>query len=498
MGDSARFCSTCGAGAGPQPQEDNLAAGTPLHEGKFVVERVLGEGGFGITYKGLHQDLQRAVAIKEIFPQSLGVVRRGTRVTASAAQHAAFLQGIEDAMQEARIIAQLQSKSIVDIYDVFRENGTAYIVMEFLEGPTLDQRIKDGGPLPLDDAQRIALDLCGALEEVHGRNLLHRDIKPANVILRADGLAVLIDFGSVRAFQIQQTVRHTRILTEEYAAPELYSQAARFGPYTDLFCLGATLYHALTGAPPPRALERLQAPQRDLALPAGLQGELGQAVQRALALRVEDRPQTATEFRQALQTRLPHPPPAVPAAVTPAVPSAAPTQPGAQPQVPPALGQISVQPSPASGSDPPSRTLWANSRLQPVSTAGAAPYAAFWKRAVAFCIDHLLVIIVGTLLSAMIGLETEIVIQLIILIIGWLYFAVMESSHRQGTVGKMALGIKVTDMDGNRIRFSKATGRYFGKQLSFLILGIGFLMAAFSEKKQSLHDRLAECLVVNK
>lgn len=495
MGDGARFCSTCGAGAEPQPQEDNLAAGTPLHEGKFVVKRVLGEGGFGITYKGVHQELQRAVAIKEIFPQSLGVVRRGTRVTASAAQHAAFRQGIEDAMQEARVIAQLQSKSIVDIYDVFRENGTAYIVMEFLEGPTLDQRIKDGGPLSPDDAQRIALDLCEALEEVHGRNLLHRDIKPANVILRADGPAVLIDFGSVRAFQIQQTVRHTRILTEEYAAPELYSQAARFGPYTDLFCLGATLYHALTGAPPPRALERLQAPQRDVALPAGLQGDLGQAIQRALALRVEDRPQTATEFRQALQARLPHPAPTVPAAVAPAVPSAAPTQPSAQPQVPPALGQISVQPAPTTGATPPARTLWTNSRLQPVSTAGAMPYAAFWKRAVALCLDGLIVLIVGALLSARISLEAR---ELIQLITGWLYFAVMESSHRQGTVGKIALGIKVTDVDGNRIRFSKATGRYFGKLLSALILGIGFVMAAFSEKKQTLHDRLADCLVVNK
>ena len=491
MGDSARFCSTCGAGADPQPQEDNLAAGTPLHEGKFVVERVLGEGGFGITYKGMHQELQRAVAIKEIFPQSLGVVRRGTRVTASAAQHAAFLQGIEDAMQEARVIAQLQSKSIVDIYDVFRENGTAYIVMGFLEGPTLDQRIKDGGPLPLDDAQRIALDLCGALEEVHGRNLLHRDIKPANVILRADGPAVLIDFGSVRAFQIQQTVRHTRILTEEYAAPELYSQAARFGPYTDLFCLGATLYHALIGSPPPRALERLQAPQRDLALPAGLQGELGQAVQRALALRVEDRPQTATEFRQALQARLPHPSPAV----APAVPSAAPTQLSAQPQVPPALGQISVQPSSTSGSDPPARTLWANSRLQPVSTAGTMPYAAFWKRAVALCLDYLILFIVGALLAAMSSPEA---INVLLLIAGWLYYAVMESSHRQGTVGKIALGIKVTDMDGNRIRFSKATGRFFGQVLSAFILGIGYLMAAFSEKKQSLHDRLAGCLVLDR
>lgn len=322
------------------------------------------------------------------------------------------------------------------------------------------------------------------------------DIKPANVILRADGPAVLIDFGSVRAFQIQQTVRHTRILTEEYAAPELYSQAARFGPYTDLFCLGATLYHALTGAPPPRALERLQAPQRDVVLPAGLQGDLGQAIQRALALRVEDRPQTATEFRQALQARLPHPAPTVPAAVAPAVPSAAPTQPSAQPQVPPVLGQISVQTAPTTGATQPARTLWTNSRLQPVSTAGAMPYAAFWKRAVALCLDGLIVLIVGFLLSAMISLEAQSVISLIV---GWLYYAVMESSHRQGTVGKMALGIKVTDMDGNRIRFSKATGRYFGQVLSALILlGIGYLMAAFSEKKQTLHDRLAGCLVLDR
>ena len=277
----------------------HLSLGSFLHQGKFTVGRVLGEGGFGITYKGSHQDLRRIVAIKELFPLDLGAVRLGARVSVPATQADAFRRAQERALQEARAIAGFRSRNIVDVYDMFRENDTAYIVMEYLEGQTLENRIQREGRVPLDAVPRMAQALCEALSEVHAGQLLHRDIKPANIVLTEDGRTVLIDFGSARAFQTNQTQRHTRILTEQYAAPEQYLEKGRFGPYTDVFCLGATLYHALTGAAAPPAVDRLQG-RGELSFPAGTPAPLAAALQQALELRVDDRLQSMAAFLDAI------------------------------------------------------------------------------------------------------------------------------------------------------------------------------------------------------
>ena len=149
----------------------------------------------------------------------------------------------------------------------------------------------------MHEVRHLAQNLCEALEEVHRCQILHRDIKPANIVC-PDGRTVLIDFGSARLFDAGQTVQNTGILTVKYAAPEQYIPRARFGPYTDLFCLGATLFHALTGAPPPSAMERLQG--RDIAFPADLEASLRTALQRALALPSVERPQTVADFRRDL------------------------------------------------------------------------------------------------------------------------------------------------------------------------------------------------------
>ena len=269
--------------------------GTELHAGKFTVGRVLGEGGFGITYKGAHKNLQRAVAIKELFPE--GAIRLGPNVSVPKSRQADFKREMDSILQEARLIASLRSPAIVDVHDMFQENGTAYIVMEYLEGQTLQEEIDRRGQLPSEKVQEIALATCEALEEVHSNKLLHRDVKPANIILTRDDRTVLIDFGSAREFKVRQTAQHTRILTEEYAAPEQYSTQARFGPYTDVFCLGATLFHALTGSPPPRALDRLQNIVSPLTFPNGTDEAIRGAIQKALHLKIQDRPQTIKAFK---------------------------------------------------------------------------------------------------------------------------------------------------------------------------------------------------------
>ncbi len=289
-------CQICGAPrlSGASPPLHSLAPGTSLHQGKYAVGRILGEGGFGITYKGAHKALRQSVAIKEFFPA--GAVRRGTAVSVLAPQQTAFDHERANVLQEARLLFGLRAPSIVNVYDAFRENNTAYIVMEYLDGQTLGAQLERVDRLSLDEVRRIARAVCEALTEVHARQLLHRDIKPNNIMLTLAGRTVLIDFGSARTFQSGQTGSHTLVLTPGYAAPEQYSTSARFGPYTDIFSLGATLYHALIGHPPPPAIDRLHNAAQAVNFPSPLPDPFYAALRQALELRVDARPQTVSDF----------------------------------------------------------------------------------------------------------------------------------------------------------------------------------------------------------
>ena len=287
-------CTVCGAP--PAAGSRSLPVGTHLQNGKFTLGRVLGEGGFGITYLGAHRHLQRTVAIKELFPER--AMRHGTTVSVSDSQQREFHMEKERVLEEARAITRLNSPHIVEVHDAFLENNTAYIVMEYLEGQSLQERIEAEGPLPPNDVHRIAIAACDALIEVHKQDLLHRDIKPANIMLTRDGRVVLVDFGSARSFNHGQTVRHTRVLTMDYAAPEMFSTQARFGPYTDLFCLGGTLYHALTGRLPPSVMDRLQEAGMDLDFPDAVSDRLVAVIRQALQITVAARPQSAANFKK--------------------------------------------------------------------------------------------------------------------------------------------------------------------------------------------------------
>ena len=290
-------CPACGAPAAvPEPR---LPAGTKLRSGQYTVGRVLGRGSFGITYKGADTRLRRPVAVKELFPEF--AARRGPTVTVPAARQADFQRERASVVREAQALAGVRAPGVVGVYDFFEEHGTAYIVLEYLEGPTLEAEIERQGSLPSAEAVRVAVAVCEALTAVHGAGLLHRDVKPANLLLAGDGRVVLLDFGAARAYEAGQTQSHTRLVTPAYAAPEQYSPEGRFGPATDLFGLGATLYHALTGAPPTPGMERLVAGgQAPAPLPSSVPLGLRQAVEAALHCRVEDRPADAASFRALL------------------------------------------------------------------------------------------------------------------------------------------------------------------------------------------------------
>lgn len=282
------------------PGEQHLPVGTRLKGGRYTLGKVLGQGGFGITYLGADTQENRPVAIKELFPE--GSSRRANSrnvVPPTSLLGAGFAETMEKFEDEARVMARFNHPGIVRVFDIFEENGTAYLVMEFLKGQTLGKRIEKQGRLPAHEVQDIALKLLDALEVVHGAGMLHRDIKPDNVFLHQDGRVVLIDFGSARQFAQGKTLQHTRLVTPGYAPLEQYGTAGKFGPYTDLYALGATLYHALMGVVPPAATDRVQSNQ-PLRLPRETPDGLEQAVNRALEIRVDRRPQSVAEFRAIL------------------------------------------------------------------------------------------------------------------------------------------------------------------------------------------------------
>ncbi|MEM4723484.1 MAG: protein kinase [Candidatus Hadarchaeum sp.] len=276
-----------------------LPVNTALQKGKYTIMKVLGQGGFGITYLGQDTILSRPVAIKELFPS--GAQRKNKSVIYPNPLE--FTQICQRFLEEAKIVAQFQHPGIVKVYDFFEENGTAYIVTEYLNGKSLNQIVQERGPLSEQEALKYIQKICEALEVVHAAHYLHRDIKPENIIVCTDGRIVLIDFGAARQFITGKTRKHTIILTPGYAPPEQYTEHAKRGPYTDIYALSATLFFLVTGETPPDALARLQG----VSLPSvktynpQLSDQLEQAIERGMALKVQDRPQTVREFLAILQ-----------------------------------------------------------------------------------------------------------------------------------------------------------------------------------------------------
>jgi serine/threonine protein kinase len=283
-------CPNCGAYIAPS----QLPNKTALRSGQYVLEQVLGQGGFGITYFGHDTVLQRAVAIKELFPD--GSTRHGQHLVPAASLGAHGFHELKTRfLEEAQTLARFNHPSVVRVFDAFEEHGTAFLVMEALEGHTLGQAIDRLGKLKADDVHKLGLHLGAALEVVHAAGLLHRDIKPDNVFLTHDHRTVLIDFGSARTYHSDRTVRHTQLVTPGYAAPEQYASSAKFAPYTDVYGLAATLYHALVGHAPLSATDRFVA-TLPFDWPQNVSHTLQSALEAGLALNVSHRPQSINQF----------------------------------------------------------------------------------------------------------------------------------------------------------------------------------------------------------
>ncbi|MBY0320786.1 MAG: protein kinase [Reyranella sp.] len=290
------------ADAKPNEMRGTLPAGTRLRN--YELLSVLGHGGFGITYYAKDTTLGREVAVKEYLPTTLALRENGTTVVPRSTQLAEdFIWGRERFLEEARILATLEgAPAVVRVYDFLEANGTAYMIMGLARGDTLEQRLKRDGKLSPAITQRMLDRLLDGLEAVHRTGFLHRDVKPANVILDANNNPTLIDFGASRSSMADRTAAMTAIFTPRYAAAEQLTSDKQ-GPWTDIYGLSATLYHAITGKPPPSSLERaLNDAYEPLSRisPDGYPPSLLEGIDLGLTVRAKDRPQSIAEWRDIL------------------------------------------------------------------------------------------------------------------------------------------------------------------------------------------------------
>ena len=277
--------------------------------GQFIVGKVLGKpGGFGITYLGWDINLATLVAVKEYLPRDYaGRDSDHASVMAHSREDASLFRfGLEQFLQEARTLARFDHPNVVRTRSFFEQNGTAYLVMDYLQGVNLSEYLASkGGRLNEQQAGEIMLPILDGLQEVHAKGFLHRDIKPQNIYVTSTGRPILLDFGAARQAMGERSRSLSVVLTPGFSPYEQYHRRGEQGPWTDIYALAATSYYLLTGHAPPDAPERVASdeliPLRQLAptVSTGLES----AIMQSLSLEAAGRPQDVFIFRDILYGR---------------------------------------------------------------------------------------------------------------------------------------------------------------------------------------------------
>ncbi|MEG1547321.1 MAG: serine/threonine-protein kinase [Clostridia bacterium] len=306
LADAHCVCKKCGwSNSADQNLPHQLPSGSLL-AGKYLVGRALGQGGFGITYIGWDINLELRVAIKEYYPSDSVTRQLSTRTVApySAGSREVFEAGRDKFISEAKSLAKFDNvQGIVSVKDFFLENGTAYIVMEYIDGRTFKEYLDaKSTPMPIDEVLALLKPVVESLQRVHAAGLIHRDISPDNIMLPFDGGAKLLDFGAARAFSANGERSSTINIKMGYAPEEQYRTRGAQGPWTDVYAFCATIYKAITLATPVQSIERM--PEDELELPSKLGAKLSNAQEMALmkgmAVFYKQRSQSVAEVYAAL------------------------------------------------------------------------------------------------------------------------------------------------------------------------------------------------------
>ncbi len=289
-----------------QKYRNAIAAGEKI--GGYRIEKILGQGGFGITYLARDEKLDRYLAVKEYFPAEFSKREEdGTVFPHSEDAESAYAWGLERFLDEGKMLAKFKHPNIVRVVDYLEENNTAYIVMEYEHGNDLQTLLKEAKTLGCDATLKIFLPLMDGLSRVHAAGFIHRDIKPANIFIREDGSPVLIDFGSARQGLATRTKTLTTLVSPGYAPFEQYNAdgMGKQGPWTDIYALGASMYKCLFGRSPLDALARAEARVAGRDDPYLTAMRLGgkhhpvpllEAIDKAMAFLPNDRPQRIADW----------------------------------------------------------------------------------------------------------------------------------------------------------------------------------------------------------
>ncbi len=300
-------CPLCGFDKSTySPSPRSLRPFTKLN-GKYMVGKVIGEGGFGITYIGFNLDTDLPVAIKEYFPAELATrdtLQGNTINIFSGEAKDLYREGLEKYLREARNLTMFSDLTgIVTVKDFFYENDTAYIIMEYINGITLKQHLtKVGGKMKQNEVIKMMKPVLESMNQIHEVGIIHRDISPDNIMITRNNQIKLTDFGAARVFDTEDNKSITVVLKRGYAPEEQYRAKGNQGPWTDVYALCATMYKMITGITPQEALERMIEDNVELLskFDSSIWPETEYAIMKGLALRAQDRFQTVNELIDAL------------------------------------------------------------------------------------------------------------------------------------------------------------------------------------------------------
>ena len=479
-------------------------------QGHYQVTRKLGEGGFGETYLALDTSrFNRPCVVKRLKPQNQSTFK-----------------WVQQAFEkEAKTLETLgQHSQIPELLAYFQEQQEFFLVQEFIDADDLRKKIIRGQKWSENQVIFLLQKILEILAFVHQHGVIHRDLKPENILFHQNNQVVIIDFGAVK--QVSTKVFNTQgMLTSTTAVVGTQGympvEQLRGHPMlcSDIYAVGVIGIEALTGVYPLELdidCNTLEVVWRNL---VSVRSDLADILDRMISYHPNQRYQSASVALQAIQELTKTVYPGQPQ--TPNINSTLPPTSSSQPKTlsvtkptpTPSVAQKSTQSSSSNSSNNSSNNQFRNSyhtkssnkssNLSSNNASNSIHYAGISRRIVADIIDKTILIISALIFDLMTsgianheGFWLRFLAEYIIL--GFVYSLVMESSPTQGTLGKMLLGIAVTDINGNRISFEQAAKRYFSKSLSYLTACFGFFMAGVTDKKQTLHDKISNSLVIRK